>query len=132
MTMPSAADARRPPGLFHSLGQLARTLIGIARTRLELVANELEEERIRFTQLALLVAGIVFCLQMAVLLAVVLVVVVFWNSHPLLALGAFTALFLIGGIAGIVVLRHQLRTRPKMFAATIGEFVKDEHRLGED
>jgi hypothetical protein len=40
----------------------------VLRTRLEILGTEIEEERIRFAGLALVVAAIAFCLQMAVLL----------------------------------------------------------------
>lgn len=127
--MPTEAGAPRPPGLFDSLARLGRTGLALARTRVEILATELEEERIRFAQLALLVAGIAFCVQMAVLLAVILIVVLLWDTHRLLALGGAAALFLLAGIAGTAWLRHRLRTRPKMFASTIGELLKDEERL---
>jgi hypothetical protein len=39
-------------------------------------------------------------------------------------------LFLAAGIGGIMWLRQRLRSRPRMFAATLGELVKDEDRLG--
>src|SRR5262245_56403825 len=129
--MPPDAASRRQPGLIDSVARLARTLLEIVRTRLEILATEIEEERIRFAQLALVVAAIAFCLQMAVLLVVIFLVVLWWESHRLVTLGVFAALFLIAGAGGLAVLRHRLRTRPKMFASTIGELAKDEDRLGE-
>ncbi|HKC42402.1 MAG TPA: phage holin family protein [Burkholderiales bacterium] len=127
--MPTEAGAPRPPGLFDSLARLGRTALALARTRVEILATELEEERIRVAQLALVVAGIAFCVQMAVLLAVALIVVLLWDTHRLITLGAAVAFFLIAGIAATAWLRHRLRTRPKMFASTIGELLKDEERL---
>jgi uncharacterized membrane protein YqjE len=127
--MPPEAGAPRPPGLLESIARLGRTALGVLRTRLEILATEIEEERIRVAQLALLVAGIIFCVQMAVSLFVAFLVVLFWETHRLLTLGLVAALFLIAGIAGAAWLRHLLRTRPKMFASTIGEIFKDENRL---
>lgn len=127
--MPAEAGAPRPPGLLDSVARFGRTLLGVVRTRLQILATEVEEERIRFAQLVLLVAAIVFCLQIAVLLFVILMVVLFWDSHLVVTLGAFTGFFVVAGIAGLALLRHRLRTRPKMFASTIGELLKDEDRL---
>ena len=127
--MPPEAGARRPPGLFGSVARLGRTALGVLRTRLQILATEIEEERIRFAQLALLVAGIIFCLQMAVSLFVAFLVVLFWDTHRLLTLGLIAALFLAAGIGGAAWLRHLLGSRPKMFASTIGELVKDEDHL---
>jgi uncharacterized membrane protein YqjE len=127
--MTAAAGAPRPPGLFGSLSRLGRTALQIVRTRLEILATELEEERIHFAQLALLVAAIAFCIQMAVLLFVILMVVALWETHRLATLAVFCIAFLAGGIALAVWLRHRLRTRPRMFASTIAEFTKDQARL---
>ena len=123
------AGAPRPPGLVGSLARLGRTALALLRTRLEILGTEIEEERIRFSQLALVVAAIAFCFQMAVLLFVVLMVVLFWDTHRLITLAAFTAGFLVIGVVLVLRLRHRLRTRPKMFASTLGELGKDEDRL---
>jgi uncharacterized membrane protein YqjE len=128
--MSSEAGEPRSPGLLDSLGRLARTALGLARTRLEILATEIEEERIRVTQLALLVAAIVFCLQVALVLLVVLVVVLLWDSHRVITLGLLGAVFLLAAVAGAARLRFLLRTRPKIFASTIAELAKDKERLG--
>ena len=66
---------------------------------------------------------------MAVLLFVVFMVVMAWETHRLVTLGLFAAFFLIAGIGGIIVLKRHLQRRPRMFASTLGELVKDEDRL---
>jgi uncharacterized membrane protein YqjE len=124
------AGAPRPPGLAGSLARLARTALGVLRTRLEILATEIEEERIRFAGLALHVAAIAFCVQMAVLLFVILLVVLLWESHRIVTLGVLSGAFFVGGIALALWLRHKLRTRPRMFASTLAEFGKDGERLG--
>ena len=128
--MAAETGAPRPPGLAGSISRLARTALALLRTRLEILATEIEEERIRFAGLALVVAAIAFCLQMAVLLGVILMVVLLWESHRLLTLGILSGAFLVAGVALFLWLRHRLRTRPRMFASTLGELVKDDERLG--
>lgn len=127
--MSAEAGAPRPPGLVGSLARFGRTAIGLLRTRLEILSTELEEERIRFAELALAVFAVAFCLQMAVLLFVIFMVVLLWDTHRLVTLGAFAAAFLVIGLGLLMMLRHRLRTRPRMFAATLGELGKDEDRL---
>jgi uncharacterized membrane protein YqjE len=127
--MPQEAGAPRPPGLVDSLSRLGRTALGMLRTRLALLGTEIEEERIRFARLGLAVAAIAFCLQMAVLLLVAFLVVLLWETHRLATLGAFAALFLAAGVVGVLVLKRRLARRPKMFASSLGEFLKDEERL---
>ena len=127
--MSQEAGAPRPPGLVDSLSRLGRSALGLLRTRLEILGTEIEEERIRFARLALAVAAIAFCLQMAVLLFVIFLVVFLWETHRLATLGAFAAFFLAAGVIGMLVLKRRLARRPKMFASSLGEFVKDEERL---
>jgi uncharacterized membrane protein YqjE len=127
--MSQEAGAPRPPGLVDSLSRLGRTALGVLRTRLEILGTELEEERIRFARLALAVAAIAFCLQMAVLLFVAFLVVLLWESHRLATLGAAAAAFLIAGVVGMLVLKRRLARRPKMFASSLGELMKDEERV---
>ena len=127
--MSQEAGAPRAPGLVDSLSRLGRTALGMLRTRLELLGTEIEEERIRFARLGLAVAAIAFCLQMAVLLLVAFLVVLLWETHRLATLGALAALFLAAGVVGMLVLKRRLARRPKMFASSLGEFLKDEERL---
>ena len=127
--MSQEAGAPRPPGLVDSLSRLGRSALALLRTRLEILGTEIEEERIRFAGLALAVAAIAFCLQMAVLLVVIFLVVLLWDTHRLATLGAFAAFFLVAGVAGVLVLKRHLARRPKMFASSLGELMKDEERL---
>jgi uncharacterized membrane protein YqjE len=128
--MATEAGAPRPPGLVGSITRLGRTALALLRTRLEILATEIEEERIRFAGLALLVAAIAFCVQVAVLLGVILIVVLLWESHRLITLGVLSGAFLAVGVGLFLWLRHRLRTRPRMFASTLGELAKDDERLG--
>jgi uncharacterized membrane protein YqjE len=127
--MAAEAGAPRPSGLVGSVARLGRTALALLRTRLEILATEIEEERIHFAQLALAIAAIAFCVQMAILLFVVLMVVLLWDSHRLFTVAVFSAGFLVLGIGLALWLRHRLKTRPRMFASTLGELVKDEDRL---
>lgn len=130
---PESADASAPPGLIGSARRLARTALGILATRLQILGTEVEEEQVRFTELMFLVAAVVFCLATAVLLGVIFVVVLLWDTHRLVTLGVFTVLFLAAGIAGLMALRRRRRARPKLFAATLGEITKDLQRIrGEE
>jgi len=63
------------------------------------------------------------------LLAVLLLVVAFWDTHRLLVLGSLAGLFLAaGGAAGWFVL-HIARTRPRLFATSLSELLKDRQQL---
>ena len=112
-------------GLLHSIKHLAHTLLGAAQTRLEILATEIEEERVRLEQLLLVALAAAFCLAMGIVLCAALVVVYYWDTHRLAAVGILAAAFLAAGVALGLILRDKAKTRPKPFAITRGELAKD-------
>jgi uncharacterized membrane protein YqjE len=117
-------------GLFESLKTLIASLVGIVHTRLELLSVDIAEEREHLISLLVVVQAALFCLGVGVILLVVLVAVVFWDNHRLLALGALSGVFLLAaaGLAWLAV--HRTRTRPRLFAASLAELAKDRQHLG--
>src|SRR5258706_11957563 len=89
----------RAEGLFESLGNLARTFLAIVQTRIEIFASEIDEERTRLARIALLAVAAAFCLGLAVILLVFFLVVLFWDTDRLLAIGALAGGFAVAGIA---------------------------------
>jgi len=124
----SAAGARTG-GLLTSLKQLVATLVAVVQTRLELLANEVQAEKLRLTQLLLLGISALFFLACAVLLLTVLVVVALWDTHRLLAIGGFAALYLGIGIGFALAVRGRVAAGTHLFAASLGELEKDRDRL---
>ena len=116
-------------GLFDSLKVLAATLVALAHTRLDLLSTDLEEEREQLVSVLLLLLVALFSLGVGVVLLAILIAVVFWDSHRLLALGGLTGVFLAGGVAAFGFARHKLRTKPKLFAASLAELAKDRQQL---
>jgi uncharacterized membrane protein YqjE len=116
-------------GLLASLRRFALTMNDIVRTRLELFATEFDDERQRIGR-ALWLAGVsAFCLSLGVLLAVLFVVIMFWDTHRLLLLGLLAAGFLGAGLAAVLVLRAQLTNRGALFALTLAELRRDRQHL---
>ena len=116
-------------GLFDSLKGLAATLVALAHTRLDLLSTDLEEEREQLVSALVLLLVALFSLCVGVVLLAILIAVVFWDSHRLLALGGLTGVFLAGGAAAFGFARHKLRTKPKLFAASLAELAKDRQQL---
>lgn len=116
-------------GLLDSLRNLARTFLAIVHTRIEIFASELDEERTRLAQITLLAAVAAFCLGLAVILLVFFLVVLFWESDRLLAIGVLAGVFAAGGIAACLGLRAAISKRPKFLSATLAELRKDGTRL---
>jgi uncharacterized membrane protein YqjE len=125
----SAAGAARAGGLLGSVKRLVATLVAVVRTRLQLLANEIHAEGLRLAQLLLLGAAAVFCLAMGVLLLTVLVIVMFWDTNRLLAIGGCALVYLAVGIALAAVARGRATAQSRLFEASLGELDKDRDRL---
>jgi uncharacterized membrane protein YqjE len=120
----------RDEGLTGSLRRMARTLLRVLETRLEILSTELAEERGHLTRLVIVVLGVVFCLYAGLTLGVVFVVLAASPENRLAAIGVSALVLLLGAISGLLWLRAWLKRRPAMFATTIAEFRKDRERLG--
>jgi uncharacterized membrane protein YqjE len=118
-------------GLLYSIRHLAQSLLGAAQTRLEILATEIEEERVRLEQMLLVALAAAFCLVMGIVLCVALVVAYFWDTHRLLAVGMLAAGFLAAGVVLGLIVRDKAKTRPKPFAITRSELAKDRAMLQE-
>jgi len=126
--MPEKAPGTRT-GLLDSLSALAATLLAIAQTRLELLSTDLEDERAHLASLLVWALGALFCLGIGVVLTALLIVVAFWDTQRLVVLGSLAGFFLVAGIAAWAYARHQARTKPRLFAASLSEFQKDRQQL---
>jgi uncharacterized membrane protein YqjE len=115
--------------LFESLKTLSVSLVGIVHTRLELLSTDIAEEREHLITLLLLVQLALFFLGVGVLLLALLIVVAFWESHRLLAVGGLTGLFLLASAGTAWLAVHKTRTRPRLFAASLAELSKDRQHL---
>ncbi len=118
-------------GLFSSLKSLAASLVAIAHTRIELLSNDFEEERERLLSALLILLTALFCIGIGVLLLTLLLVAIFWDSHRFLVLGLLTGLFLIIGLIMYEFALYKLRTKPRLFAASLTELSKDHQQLSQ-
>lgn len=125
----SEETAAGSKGLFDSLRGLAASLVAIVHTRLDLLSTDLEEARDRLLSVLVMLFVALFCLGVGVLSLALLIVVAFWDSHRLLALSGVTAAFLTGGVVAFGCARHTLRTKPRLFAASLAELSKDRQQL---
>jgi uncharacterized membrane protein YqjE len=122
-------DANHTESLLESLRSLSKTFVALVQTRIELFGSEVDEERTRLERIVVLAASAMFCMGLAIVLIVLLVAVVFWESNRILAIGVLAALFMFSGLGLLVTLRSVVRQRPKFLAATLAELRKDEKEL---
>ena len=124
-----ADETGRAEGLFESLRNLAGTFVALVQTRIEIFASEIDEERTRLARIAMLAAAAALCIALAVVLLVFFLVVLFWDTDRLLAIGVLAGVFAVGGIAACVGLRAAVSERPKFLSATLAELRKDRTKL---
>jgi len=123
----TAPGSRR--GLRSATVQLAESLLGLGRTRLELAAVEFEEARARASERLVLVLIAGLCFALAVLAASMLVVVLFWDTHRIAALCGVTIVYALLGLAALWRLAAQRRSQGPAFAATLAELERDREWL---
>lgn len=116
-------------GLVASVQRLTASLLAILSTRLELLANELQEERLRLLQMLLFALFAVFCFATGLLLLNAFIVVLFWDSHRLAVLSGLSLVYLAAGAVLAMVLRAKLGAGSKIFSASLAEFNKDRQAL---
>jgi len=115
-----------------SLKRLLSTLLTIATTRLELLANELQEERLRLTQMVVMGLFALFCAGLGILFLSVFIMVLFWDDHRLASSGLLSILFFsLTGIMAIL-LRNKAKSGSKLFSASLAELARDKQQLEAD
>ncbi len=112
-------------GLFGSLKRLLATLLGIVSSRVELLSNEWEEERLRLTQALLFALFALFSLCMGIFFLSILIVLFFWEDHPLLVVSLLSLLFFAFALISFRLLLGKLNQKPVPFADTLAELKKD-------
>lgn len=122
--------SEKSQGLFASLRQLLGTVLASAQNRLALLSNEIEQEKLRLFD-GLLWAGLaLLLLGLGALLLAAFIVVLFWDSYRLQALGLLALLFLGagGGLLGAAYAR--LRKHGGLFNSSVEELGRDRIALG--
>jgi len=116
-------------GLLESLKRLAGTILAIVQTRIELLSNEFEDERLRIRQMLLYGTFALFCFGLSIMLLTVFIVVAFWDNYRLLVLGGMTTLFFVVGLLSWLALRRVVREKSKLFSTSLAELQKDRDHL---
>ena len=115
--------------MLESLRSSLALLLDVGATRIELAATEFEEERLRLIGLLISTIVTLLLLGMTVLFCATFVVVLFWDSHRLLAIGG------VAGASAVVTLvsarrwHERLVNRPPFMAATVAELQRDARCL---
>ena len=127
--MPEPTPGDAGSGILHSLRNLAATLVALLQNRLELLVTEIEEERVRLLQLLLWAAGALLFLAIGALLLILLLVVLFWDTHRIAAIAVLAGAFLALGVGMAISVRNQMHARSRLFSTSLDELAKDKDQL---
>jgi uncharacterized membrane protein YqjE len=116
-------------GLFASLRQMLATLLDIAQVRLEVLGNELEQEKLRISAALMLAALALVLLSLGTVLLCGFVLMLVGPEHRLAALGLLTVACLVSGLLMLRACVQRLRAPGGMFTATLAEIAKDRGGL---
>lgn len=108
-----------------AVGRIAASVLDMAHTRLELATLEVQEEWQRM--LGYLAATLMAVLlgAGALMLAALFVILLFWDSYRLAAVGAMAALFALAGATVWLKARASFSARPPLLSATLAELRND-------
>lgn len=107
---------------------LIGSLVATGETRLRLAVVELEEERARLVSMALLIGLSLILLLLGLGTLTTLIIVVFWESHRLTAIGVSAAVLITSGLLAIVWVMRLAR-RHTLLASTLKHLALDRELL---
>ncbi|MDP3871544.1 MAG: phage holin family protein [Pseudomonadota bacterium] len=123
------SESQRPERLAVSLKGFFSSLIELVQVRLELVTVEARDEALRLTELLVYGALAIAFLTFGIAFVAVLLTVLLWDSHRLLALTLFSTLFITLGVLAAVVARARMAEGTRLFASSLDELKRDRDSL---
>lgn len=115
-------------GLFAGLKNLVATVLTIGRTRVELLAIEIEEEKYRLVGLLSKAFGALFLLFLGIVMAVFSLALAFWEQRVLL-FGLFALVFFVGASLLAFSLLAQVKAPSRLFRDSLAELDADVAQL---
>ena len=119
------ASHAEPVGVVRGL---IVSVIGAARTRLDLAAVEAEIFLLRSIQMLLWAFAAVACGLLALAFAVVAVVAALWDTHRMLGVLCGAGLFFVLAGAFSYIASRTFASKPHLLAGTLTQLETDQHR----
>ena len=101
------------------------TLLLLAKSRLELVSVEVEEQVVYAANLLIWSMVAIAGATLGVIFLGATIIIAFWDQYRLLAAGLVTTALTLLALLAITEVRSRLRQRPRFLTATIAEFKRD-------
>lgn len=111
--------------LGAAVGRIGATLVAMLHTRLELAAVEVQEEARRLSGYLAWTLMAVLLGAGAVLFAALFVVLLFWDSYRLAAVGSMAVLLALAGFFILSRVQASFAAKPALFEATRKELRND-------
>ena len=111
--MRGARSGRSSRGFRGAVGALGEALLGLLHTRVSLVAVEFHEVRQRALERLIIVLVAAVCFAFALLGASVLIIVAFWDTNRVAALGVLVLIYIVVGVLALGALLKRLLNRKK-------------------
>lgn len=108
--------------------QLFGNLVATGETRLRLAIVELEEERARLVIMAILIGLGLILLLLGIGALTTLVIVIFWDTHRLTAIGVSAAVLIVSGLLSLAWVIRMARKRT-LLASTLKHLAMDRALL---
>lgn len=115
-------------GLFAALKNIPETLLAMGQTRLELLANEVEAQKLTVLRSLLLAQACAFCASLGIVLLVALAALLMWDQR-LVVVAVFAAVFLLAAAFFYRALMRIVNAPETAFAATLAELQEDLRQL---
>jgi uncharacterized membrane protein YqjE len=121
------SDTKEP--VSAPLRRLGVSLLTLGRIRLELFAIEAQEEKERIAGLLLWAVLAALLAGFGLLMALVLITVMLWDSYRLLALGLSTLVLIAAAVVAVAKVRKLIDQPASLFRSSIGELRADADAL---
>jgi uncharacterized membrane protein YqjE len=113
---------------LSALKNVAATLLATCKTRVELLADEIEVGKLRAVELMLMGIAMAFCFGVGIILAVALLVALFWEQR-LAVLIVCALVFLAFGYSLLTRIRQMSSGPNRIFSASVAELEEDLRQL---
>jgi uncharacterized membrane protein YqjE len=124
------AAVREAGGIVGDVKGLVSTGLRAIRTRLELVAIELKEEKAWALRFLVIAVAALYLLSFGLALAIFALVLFAAEANRPAILGSFAGVFVLAGAAGVAYIVSASKGRTPLFQETIAVLKGDEEALG--
>lgn len=118
------------PGLAESLRRAWASFLALLHSRVELLTRELELEVSRVVRLVVFGVIAFFFFGLGALTLTLFIIVLFWDSQRLVAIGFLTVVYFGLAVALGLAAKSQLTRGGRPFARSVAHLKKDRERFG--